>query len=485
VGIFNEAFGDYSRLQLEGAAMAASRRQFILAAGAAGLAARVRAAAASSQFTPEMFGARGDGRTNDTEAFAAMSEHVNARGGGTIVLRPVTYVIGAQHPVTGNANRSFKPSDIIHLSNCKSPISIRGNGAKLRCAAGLRFGRFDPQSGQPLPPPEARDLTNQAVPYFAMIHIENCSGAISISDIELDGNLPALWIGGPSGKSGGFQPGGTGIRLIQNTASETLTHIHSHHHPQDGIILSPTSHRTGATTVSDCVLEYNGRQGCSVTGGRNFVFQRCSFLHTGRAVIHSAPGAGVDIEAERPPIRNVAFTDCEFSDNHGFGLVSGSGDSADISCNGCKFIGTTNWSAWPDSPGVRFTSCLFVGSINHTHGDPDPARATQFIGCTFTDDPRQSPTGQVFLAKSNWIVVAPNNPNVLFKQCHFRLVADAVLPLSGPNVIYEDCDMSQRSPRLSAPRGTYLGTNSIVGNVRLEDSIIRGTVRLNGQPVGL
>src|SRR4051812_45456452 len=46
--------------------------------------------------TPEMFGAKGDGATNDSAAFARLAEAITHRGGGTIALRRKTYIVGAQ-----------------------------------------------------------------------------------------------------------------------------------------------------------------------------------------------------------------------------------------------------------------------------------------------------------------------------------------------------------------------------------------------------
>lgn len=464
--------------------MASTRRQFLAAAAATSLVPGAASAAPGETVTPEMFGAKGDGRTNDTHAFAAMSAHVNARGGGTIVLRPVTYVVGEQHPSAGNKRISFRPTEIIGLTRCSRPITIRGNGATLRAADKLRYGRFDPRSGQPLPPPPKRDLTSQAVPYFAMIDINHCSGAIEISDVELDGNLQRLWIGGPYGKRGNWEAGGSGMRLRNNSGPERLSRIRCHHQPTDGMMLAPANDRSGSTTVSDVQCEYNGRQGCSVTGGRNLVFERCKFRHTGRAVIHSKPGDGVDIEAERRPLRNVAFVDCEFSDNWGFGVGAGRGtDAADIRFTRCKFIGTTQHAGWLDRAGMRFSGCQFVGSIVNVYGADDPAQAAQFLDCTFTDDPRLSPTGKVFLGRGKYRAIAAlrNAANVRFSRCNFRLVGEGLLPESAKGVIYADCTMSQRSAAPSFPRGTFLGTTTIQGNANLEGSLIRGKVTLNGR----
>lgn len=436
---------------------------------------------AGDALTPEMFGAKGDGRTNDTQAFKALSEELNARGGGTVLLRPVTYIVGLQRRAAGGKDPSFSPTPIIRLEHCTRAIVIRGNGARLKNAAGLRYGRFDPRTLRPLPNPIEREFGNEALLSRGMVNINHCSGSIEIDNLELDGNLPALVIGGRSAKMS-WESGGHGIWLAANSGAVRLSRIHTHHHAADGVIMKPTADRSGSTVATDIVSEYNGRQGCSITGGRNFLFQRCKFQHTGRSTIHHAPGEGVDIEAEIP-IRNVAFEDCLFSDNMGFGMGAAPNDSNGISFTRCSFVGTTNWSVGPNCPGIRFRSCIIVGTMGYVHGDADPALAPQFFDCTFTDDPALSPTHQVFLAPagSKTIALVKNRQNVRFERCRFRLVADGTLPQTGPNVIYENCEMNQRSPQPSTPRGIYLGTSIISGNARLEGSTIRGKVTLNGR----
>lgn len=466
---------------------AATKREFVFMGAAAALmgasgAPCGAASAASDVVTPEMFGARGDGRTNDTAAFGALSAHVNARGGGTIVLRPVTYIVGIQRPSAPGKRSSFEGDDIINLVGCTGPISIQGNGARLRGAPGLRYGRFDRTGGTRLPDAVQLDRSGQAVPYTAMINIENCSGSVEVSNVELDGNLSTMVVGGRSFR-GGWEAFGYGLRLVGNSGPETISQVVSHHQPLDGLLISPSPARVGASRVTDLTCDSNGRQGCTVGGGRNIAFSRCKFIRTGRAGFGAAPGAGVDIETGKDPIRAISFSNCEFSDNMGFGLDAGTGDSANIAFTSCRFVGTTNYAAWPDRPEMRFNACTFVGSINHLFGDPEPARAAQFRNCTFTDAPSLSPTGQVFVAPGKWIAVVLKRPNVLFSSCSFRLIGSAVLPLSEPDVIYSNCTMSQASPGPSAPRGTYLGTNSITGNAHLQGSNIRGSVTLNGRQV--
>lgn len=465
--------------------METTRRAFMAGAAAAGMLSRGACAATTDVLTPEQFGARGDGRSNDTDAFAALSAAVNALGGGVVVLKPVTYLVGKQTPTGGTSEKyAYRPSTILHFVDCAGPVTVRGNGARLRCADGLRFGTFDPRTGLPTSRrPPFKHGREVATPYEAMIRVERCSGTVVISELELDGNVGGLRIGGPYGNSG-WQIPATGIQLINNKGAIQLSKIYAHHHALDGLTLYRPLDQTLPVRVSDVRAEYNGRQGCSITGGRNYSFERCRFLHTGKGGLRSAPGAGVDLEAGRYPIRDVSFAACVFSNNSGTGVV-GVGNTEGATFNGCTFVGTTSRAAWPSKPRFRFHNCVFAGSIIRAHGDPDPTRAAQFHDCIFSDDPALSPTGQIFLGRGRRreMAILPKNQNVLFNRCKFKLAHEAILPLSTSAVIYADCEMSQRAEQSSRTKGTYIGVNRLTGNIDLVGSIIRGEVILNGTKV--
>jgi len=445
--------------------------------------------AAAGVFTPEQFGAKGDGITNDTNAFARMAAAVSAQGGGEIVFRRATYIVGRQ--LRGHAERtgySFEPAKILEFVGLSGPLTIHGNGARLRSTRGLRYGTFEPVSGSKtthrMPYFGSGDL---ATPYRAMILIKHCAGPVEISDLELDGNLSALQIGGQFGDTG-WQIPAVGIMLQENAGAEKISRVYSHHHAQDGIQIDGLDRIRGsmvATIFKDVRCEYNARQGVSLVGGRGYLFKRCQFNHTGKANITSNPGAGVDIEAEGgKKIRDVSFVSCEFANNSGCGLVADTGDSEGASFNGCTFVGTTSWSAWPNKPRFRFSGCTFVGALVHAFGDKSPERATQFRHCTFRDDPTLSPTKEIFGGENPDRPIAdlPGNENVLFHRCRFLLTANSVLPWS-VNVTYSDCTLSQRSSRVSYPRGTYIGRNTLMARSDLYSSNIIGELIHNGMPV--
>lgn len=462
-----------------------TRRQLL--SGGAALLAPVPAFSQPAAVTPERFGARGDGRTNDTAAFAAMARFISSRGGGEIRLRRTTYIVGRQvRAANAGAAYAFDPSPIMDFAGCRGSLLIRGNGARLRCAPGLRYGTFDPLSGRPTRHAMPYLGSGEAAgPYRAMIRVEGCSGSVEISDLELDGGVQHLRIGGRYGDNG-WQLPGTGIWLVNNKGPERLVRIHTHHHALDGIIIDGLETRSAVSTLQSVRSEYNGRQGCSIVGGRGYVFLDCSFNHTGRSAVASAPGAGVDIEAEAGKrIRDLAFVRCTFSNNTGPGVIAEGGDSEGATFTDCRFIGTTSWAVWPNKPRFRFAGCTFVGAIVHAYGDKKPGRASQFHDCSFRDDPALSPTGEVYGGdmSSRAIANLPDNLNVLFDHCAFRLTHRSVLPWTTNLVIFKDCTMSQRAPAKSYPRGTFVGRNSISGNVDLYGAVIRGELLVNGRPM--
>jgi hypothetical protein len=461
------------------------RRDF-LAASAASAMMPGCAAAATPVLTPEAFGARGDGITNDTAAFGRLTEEVNRRGGGTITLaRGRTYLVGAQTRgghMRGGAAVAWAPEPLLDLRGLTQPLTILGNGARMRAAAGLRYGTFDQASGEPVHRPMPNyQISELASPYRAMIGVQDSRAPVTIRDVELDGNLERLVIGGKYGDAG-WQIPASGVILVDNHAPELIENVYSHHHGQDGAIIIGDDTRSVRSRFSHYIGRYNGRQGLSITGGRGYDFADCEFSHTGRSALKSAPGAGVDIEAEGPKIvRDLSFTGCKFVDNAGVGLLAEAGKGADARFSDCLFVGTTAWSAWPRKPGFAFTDCTFVGSVVNAFTSKDPSLACKFIHCRFTDDPKLSPTGKVYIGKGP-IVDMGASDNVLFDGCTFDLVDGASLPWSW-TAIYRDCTMSQRSGRPGETRGRYLGRTTINGPVDLYGSMVEGTLIVNGRQI--
>lgn len=435
-----------------------------------------------SRFTPEDFGARGDGQTNDSAAFRRMADAVNKAGGGRIVFRRTTYIVGEQTPALPGGAYSFASQSILRLSKCKQPLSIEGNGATLRCSASLRYGTFDRRTDRrvdlPMPTTQPGLL---ATPYDFMIVVEECRAPVSVTDLELDGSVGQHRIGGRWGDTG-WQIPSDGLYLRNNSSDEVVRNVHTHHHARDGLIIAglSTTSKEIRKSVVGVRSEWNGRQGASLISGHGYMFANCNYSHNGRGPVSSAPAAGFDVEAEVGSIRQLRFDRCVFYDNAGCGLVADSGDSADVHFADCRFIGTTNWSVWPNKSGFRFDRCEIVGACVRFFGSPNLAQATRFYDCTFTDAPTRSPSRKVY--RNGPMANISDSRNVLFARCRFDAEHGAQLPWS-TDAIYEDCIMQQNGATTAFPRGQFIGDNRISGAVDIASSRIKGKLILNGKTI--
>lgn len=416
------------------------------------------------RFTVTDFGARGDGRTNDTAAFQRASAALQAAGGGTLVIPAGTYVVGAQR-LAGRAGLGYalRAESILALRGCPRPVLIEGRGATLRAADGLRFGAFHPVTGAPHPTESPFvDYDHRADAYWGMISLQD-NADVAVRGVELDGNADGLRLGGPWGDTG-RQCAATGIHAYGN-ARLRVEDVHTHHHGLDGVMIGYPGLRAGDAPRPHTLLrvrsEYNARQGLSWVGGIGLAATDCRFSHTGRGRFASAPGAGVDIEAEESVCRDGRFVRCEFVDNTGPGMVADVGDGGFSRFDECVFWGTTFWSAWPRKPGLQFAGCRFHGSIPNPFGSPDAALATRFTRCRFEDVAH--PQRGVFRSTA---LVEADGDNLLFDGCTFVAHRSKALYLDGvaTREIVRGCTVVHRFGGLVD--GDF---QSLVRGARLED----------------
>ncbi|MEO8762636.1 MAG: right-handed parallel beta-helix repeat-containing protein [Ginsengibacter sp.] len=362
-----------------------------------------------------VFGAKGDGKTNDQAAFKAAADFFNARGGnGRLVIPKGTYIVGKQVYSGGQLNKPvYMGEDVLDFSNVKN-VSIAGKaGAIIKYQDSLRLGAFTPETGK------AYDHGNNYFvnpAYVAVIgnciSFENCSG-ITISNISLDGNNQNIILGGIYGDVGRQIPH-NGVKIL-NCKSISVDQLNIHHFGLDGMIISnKQSADSDKILITNSTFEYNSRQGLSWVGGNQLYVKNCKFNHTGKGKFSSPPGAGVDIEAEVGLVRNGYFENCEFIDNTGNGMVADSGNSGDCFFTGCTFWGTTSWSIWVTKPGFSFEKCNIYGSVAHGYDSPSMKDATKFSNCLFEDKPYNgvAPYGG-FLVETN------NKKRMSFSGCTF------------------------------------------------------------------
>lgn len=333
-------------------------------------------------FNVKNYGARGDGVTNDTAAFGAASTALQNAGGGILLVPPGTYLVGTQTFAgqTGLAY-SYLPATLIHIVGCPRSVLVTGYGAKIVYASGQRYGSFDPTTGAVYNPAPGGFLNaDYKAPLASAIHIESCAAA-RVEGFEIDGNAAGMIIGGYWGDNG-IQLGHYGYELLGN-GSATAADMYAHHMCLDGgaaaTAIPLESSAPTPLLIQRCRHEYNARQGFSFVGGKQGVFEDCTFSYTGRGPFVSSPGAGIDLEAEWGFIRDLTFTRCTFRDNAGSSMVAATGSSKDCAFNDCTFWGTTHFASECSMPDFAFDNCTFIGETIHN------GLRGRYTSCRFLD----------------------------------------------------------------------------------------------------
>jgi hypothetical protein len=413
---------------------------------------------AEAPLSPDFYGARGDGSTNDTAAFVALAADVNAAGGGNILIPARTYMVGSQTFAGGTGHGySYQGQGVLQFINCTKPVNIYMHGAKLKYVSGLKFGSFDPTTGASYSPTMPFLNQDYAARIGFCISATTCSGGLFVYGGELDGNSAGAVLGGTFGDTG-WQLIHTGLTWVSSPGGALGTNIH--HFCLDGLSVEDpglTETQLGkAVRLEGVTSEYNSRQGLSWVGGRGLIAIDCKFKHTGRGAFASSPKAGVDIEAEASVCRAGLFIRCEFADNLGVGLVADSGDSADVHCIDCDFFATSggSYAVWPAKPRYRFTNCRFSGMALGNYTASNRADATVFDGCHFGHTQFDGLT--VFGAS---LFDAAGNP--IYRGCTF-VTTNAAVSVGSASVATEfhDCDFLQNGSTANcAIISTFYGHN--------------------------
>jgi hypothetical protein len=268
----------------------------------------------SARFTPEGFGAAGDGTRDDYDAFARLVEAVNRAGGGTVELNPGR---------TYRLNRyiaSGSPAHDLVFSDCEG-LTIIGNGARIRVKGDL-------------------ERTAASVRSLAGLTFRDCR-RIVLARLELAGGVEQ------SRRSRGLtEPPSHGL-VFQGCSDVTIDDVIVRHFAADGLYIRESSRpdQNGIRRASrdfrvrNSRFLFNARQGMSIVQLRGGLFENCQFSYTGYVDVagntgsygaHS-PGAGVDIEPNRNPASatpvdvltgDILIRGCRLTGNVGAALVA-------------------------------------------------------------------------------------------------------------------------------------------------------------------
>jgi hypothetical protein len=293
------------------------------------------------------FGAKGNGITNDYEAFRKVVELVNNNGGGIVLLPKGTYFlekVNDEDSIKQNFDLLFKDCNGVKIIGDSAVISVNGRFHRNLIRQTRRF---------------AFTKRNQIVP----LYFRNCSD-IEISGLVIDGNVDQMT------RDKGVVEKGQGLITIRGCDRIILKDLVLHHGPSDGIYIGPAKKNSTALEMENVKCLNNARQGISITGLRGGIVRNCTFSDTGFTggeYGYHRPAAGVDIE----PVKlhggvktgDILFEDCILENNYGGNFLCTSPSfTSNISIRKSRFKGTDAFSRYElilAADSVTVDSCDF------------------------------------------------------------------------------------------------------------------------------
>jgi hypothetical protein len=285
-------------------------------------------------YTPEQFGAVGDGVVDDYQAFRDMVDAVNLAAKAVHIEfgNNKTYLIDRYNDGDTFTAEYFEYAAI-------DGFTLEGNGSSIKSKGGFN-----------------RDTTDIAT--IGLMHFDVCNNIV-IKNLTVDGSNDTITKTGGVGES----PFGYGI-IFGGCTNIILDNVYCHHNITDGFAFT-SSHVDDPCLACrnalfvNCKSQYNGRQGMSVVQLYNGTFLNCDFDYTGKSSYGThAPGLGLDIE----PSRWVGMA---------------SPNQMDI-----------------DTGRLLFVNCGFyynAGSFGSVQ--PDHVQHVKFLNCTFIADPADDTGG--------------------------------------------------------------------------------------------
>jgi hypothetical protein len=468
------------------------------------------------------YNCKGDGRTNDTACFQKAAQAIRAEGGGTLIIPPGTYVVGQQQfagaPGLGYSYRGADTTgtghrNILDIAGTTKPVSIVGHGATLRWAEGLKYGFFNPVTGEA----EAAAAGNAAQPGgmpgtelgAGMIVIRDTRAPVTIEGLELDGNVAGFVFN--AGVE--IQLWAVNLALV-NTQQVTVRDVHTHHSPHDGLYVGYKGRKASdpdtPTLLEHVRSEYNSRLDLAWTGGNGLTAINSTFAYGGsNGFITTGPASNLDIEVEfAESLARGRFINCHFIHlapapalYNGWNMVAVTGASSDVVFEGCTFENYSNDSVVVNRLRYRFINCRFHGRVSvgtaDAAGGRMPEDSVAFYDSYFDDRPHPlhgRPFGDYLFrtdaatAAGRMVIdgctfVASSRPSILLRfpdtgefatvrnsrfHHHWNAPDATQQHATFDNVVLENVAFTDaRSDSLPAPPSGMRGTNIAGGHVRV------------------
>lgn len=287
-----------------------------------------------------------DGGTTEqcTRALQRLSSAVKKKGGGLIIIPPGRYTVGIQHRNTPaeydpDNTRAYGVENILDLRGLNKDVVIFSVGAEFVLADGLRFGAFDPETGDPRPySPTSNDLSTRADTGFIFNIVESPLCNIRIIGGKFDGNMSNLILGGQWGDVG-RQCDGYGIR-VRNYKSLYIESVTIDKMPLDGLYtgdgwFANQFKRPKPTILNAVKIKGCGRDNWSITGNGLYHAIGCDISEASTYEINSNPSSGVNIETEAGRVYQVIFDNCAIYNNMDANILTTSKSVEGVKANNC------------------------------------------------------------------------------------------------------------------------------------------------------
>ena len=343
------------------------------------------------------FGAKGNGRTNDQDAFTKASAFFNNRkGNGKLIIPKGIYIVGRQQ-FTGNkpnSDKAYKGEYALDLRGCNNMVIEGKPGAVIKNADSIRIGTFYPETGKPFKH-SMKDInidpayTKYASSAGIVIYVSQSSN-ISITGLALDGNMNSFIFGGNWGSGrNAYELIHYGIYII-DSHDITMNNCIVKNFACDGIYIANLGKeiKTFNVNINKVKVNYCGRNGLSWLGGENIRVTNSVFSNQGQGVVHESPAAGIDIEVENNSFcRKGYFFNCVMENNVGSAIASGSKElSSDILFKKCIAASPVYYPVFVDAASHTFEDCSFYGTVLVWYKGTTGKDGTEFKRCLFEEN---------------------------------------------------------------------------------------------------
>ena len=288
--------------------------------------------------TPQMFGAAGDGETDDTAAIQAMFDSVG--DGGLIYFPAGTYVVRHGDTKTGE--------DYVTLT-------VRGRrGLRVILSDGALIKHEVTDAGR-----------------YTMLRVDGCDG-IEISGGVIEGDRQ-------SHQAVTTSYGSKGIHIVDSVNVSV-------HDMEVREIFGDCIGVTGATVqcdnvlIDECTLHDSYRNGITIGGAKNSAVRNCHIY----GIVGGDPQAGIDLEAERG-IANADITiDGSYIHDCARNAIAFSSNGTGTRVRNCRLDGNTLFDN--THTGVEITGTTIAGTANFQNDVVLRGCSVTAVGCYDTTD---------------------------------------------------------------------------------------------------